>query len=571
VLIQLEIKNIALIDEISIELGEGLNILTGETGAGKSIIIDSINAVLGGRFSAKDIIKSGKEQASVTAVFSVEYERLSDLLDESGIEPQEDSCLIISREFNLSGKNICRINGRIVPVSLLKQVGERIIDIHGQHENQSLLNPQNHIELLDSFGSGRIFPLKQKYIKLLSEYRELTGRLKKLTENQRERETRIDLLRYQVSEIKNAQLKPGEDQELESRRTILANSEKINSSLTKAYGLLYGGDISYSTAFDNIGKALAHLNEICGIDESFQSLCSRIEDITYQLQDICHEIRMTSESVEYNPELLGETEERLDLVNRLKRKYGKTIEDILEYCSKAEAELDELEHCEENSARILDELKKIDAELFEIARHISKEREKAAAQMEKLIMRELEDLEMKNTRFKVNIEFEGSKDEEGGRKYLNNGMDTVEFLISPNPGEPLKPLSKIASGGEMSRIMLAIKNVLANIDRIPILIFDEIDSGISGRVAQKVGEKLLRISRSHQVICVTHLAQIASMADNHYQIEKNTTGCKTFTTVKKLEGDSVKLEIARMLGGTNISEISLKHAEEMLHYSLSLK
>ncbi|MGI6778064.1 MAG: DNA repair protein RecN [Acetivibrionales bacterium] len=568
-LIHLEIHNIALIDTVIIDFEEGLNILTGETGAGKSIIIDSINAVLGERFS-KDFIRTGKEKARVEAVFKVDYKKVEDILEKTGIEPEEDSTLIISREFNMSGKNICRVNGIIVTVSILRQIGERLIDIHGQHDNQSLLRTQSHIELLDSFGGDNIEFLKRKYLATYEEYRQVKNRLKSLMGDKKERERKIDLLKFQIEEISKAGLKLGEEEELNRQRLLLSNSEKITAALAKAYMHIYNRD-GRETAFDNIGQAMDEIAQITGINEKYDNLYRRLEDILYQLEDLSHEIREESEKIEFDPEQLNQIEERMDLIFKLKRKYGSSVEEILEYYKSIECQLDEIVNSEENIKNLCSKLMEIDNCLYNIAGRINAERLKAAAILENEIGNELGDLEMGKARFKVSIEFDDSRDENNEIKYHLNGLDRVEFLISPNAGEPLKPLSKIVSGGEMSRIMLAIKNILAKADKIPTLIFDEIDSGVSGRVAQKVGEKLSSISESHQVLCVTHLAQIAAMADSHYLIKKVTKENETRTLVRKLAGEEIQDEIARILGGVEISDITKRHAEEMLSNAKKLK
>ncbi|MCX7923250.1 MAG: DNA repair protein RecN [Clostridia bacterium] len=567
---QLEIHNIALIEKVSIDMGEGLNVMTGETGAGKSIIIDSINAILGERLS-KDLIRTGKDKAMVEAVFHVDNSRLSDLYESLGIEPEEDGTLILSREFSISGKNTCRVNGKMVTVSILREIGQRLIDVHGQHDNQSLLRTESHIDLLDSFGGEEISALKQKYLGLLSRYKEIKSRLKGLAGDRNERERKIDLLKYQIDEIKKAKLKKGEDEELSKQRLLLGNAEKVISALSKAYEVLFSGSDTKSSASDGINDALSELNDIARLDEKYSSISKKLEEISYQLDDAIEEVRKERDCVEYNPDLLEHTEERIDLIYKLKKKYGNTIEDVLEYCKKTELELDEIIKSEEIVADLRDELDKLSDELYKAAKKINLERVKAAQVLENKISEELDDLEMKKSKFKVSIEFDDNVDTNGERKFTQSGLDKVEFLISANVGEPLKSLAKIASGGEMSRVMLAIKTILADVDSVPTLIFDEIDIGISGRAAQKVGEKLSFISKNHQVLCVTHLAQIASMSDSHYLIEKTSSEEATQTKVDKLGKAEVKNEIARILGGANISNITLKHAEEMLENSRKFK
>lgn len=562
-LLQLQINNIALIDKINIELGEGLNILTGETGAGKSIIIDSINAILGERVS-KDIIRTGTEKASVEAVFQIDNERLSDFFQSIGIEPEEDGTLIVSRDFTLSGKNTCRINGKMSTVSMLKELGKHLIDIHGQFDNQSLLRTESHIDLLDSFAGEALNTIKTDYLNCLEEYKSVKSKLHELTGDKNDRERRIELLKYQIDEISRAKLKPGEEEKLNKKRLVLSNSEKIIGALTNAYEFLYSGDSIKKAAQDALNEALCELNSIVKIEEKYGNLASRIEEVSYILDDIISEIRNERESIEYSPELLGQIEERIDLIYKLKRKYGTTVEEIIENCGAMEDELNGIMQGEELVTELKDKLLKIESNLYMFAKRLDEERLSACEVLESRIGAELDDLEMKKAKFKVSIEFDDLADADGQRKYFANGLNKVEFLISANAGEPLKPLSKIASGGEMSRIMLAIKTILANVDHMPTLIFDEIDIGISGKAAQSVGEKLSIISENHQVICVTHLAQIACMAKHHYLIEKISKNDSTTTTVNRLKTEEIKYEVARILGGTNITDITLKHAEEMI-------
>jgi DNA repair protein RecN (Recombination protein N) len=565
-LLQLEIHNVALIDSVAIEFGSGLNILTGETGAGKSIIIDSINALLGDRLS-RELIRTGTDKASVEAVFSVDNKRLDDIFENLGIESEEDGTLIISREFSNSGKNICRVNGKMVTVSALKEIGTYLIDIHGQHDNQSLLRPEYHIDLLDAFGGERILQLKQEFSKLLSEYRGIRDRIKELSGDKTEREKKLEFIKFQINEIKKAKLKQGEEEELNSQKTLLANSEKIISAMSRAYDLLLSGNNIRNSAADNVNEALTELDGVARFNKKYDETAKKLQDISYQLYDIIDEIRKTRDDIEFDPGLLEQIEERLDLIYRLKRKYGGSIGEILECCEKLENELELFLKNEEEAEKLEKHQTFLNNSLLETGKLLNMERRKSAELLEANIGRELDDLEMKGARFKVNIEMTESAE----TRFYQNGLDKVEFMISPNVGEALKPLSKIASGGEMSRIMLAIKTILADVDNIPTLIFDEIDIGISGRASQKVGEKLAYISGKHQVICVTHLAQIACMADSHYMIEKSTKDNNTKTNVRKLAGEGIRNEIARIIGGANISEITIKHAEEMLSYARKIK
>lgn len=569
-LIQLDIQNVALIDRINIELGKGLNLLTGETGAGKSIIIDSINAVLGERIS-KDLIRTGKDRALVEAVFQIDNERFSDIFTEMGLEPEDDGTLILSREINQSGKNICRINGKMATVSILKSFGERIIDIHGQHDNQSLLRVENHLLLLDSFGGEAIQELLRGYSSLLEGYRQTKARLKSISGDIGERDRKADLLKFQIDEIRKAKLKKNEEEDLNKQRTLLANSEKVANSLTSAYGLLFSGNNMKNSAYDNTNEAIAELNSIAKLDERFENIAKRLQDVAYQIDDIIEDIRKEKDGIEYNPGLLEEIDERLDLIYRLKRKYGGSTAEVLEYCIRAEAQLEELHRSEETAVELQKKLTGLDEELFETAGRLHELREAAAGILEDKIGGQLNELEMKKAKFKVDLQFDRNTESGVERKYSPNGLDRVEFLISPNVGEPLKPLARIASGGEMSRIMLAVKTILADVDNIPTLIFDEIDIGISGKASQKVGEKLSFISKNHQVLCVTHLAQIACMADRHYLIEKVSEEETTRTFVRKLEDGEVRDELARLMGGSSSSEASVRYAGEMLENARKYK
>lgn len=563
-LLQLDIHNIALIDEVSIALESGLNILTGETGAGKSIIIDSINAVLGDRIP-RDIIRTGAEKALVEAVFQVDTKQVEEILNEMGMELEEDGTLILSRELTLSGRNTCRVNGKMVAASFLKKLGECLIDLHGQHDNQTLLKTESHMELLDSFGGETIKCIKQEYLSLLEQYRRVRAELKALSGDPGERERKMDLLRFQTDEIRKAKLKAGEEEDLNRQKLLLTNSLKISSSLTAAHSLLLSGETGGRSALDVMNEALSCLNTISKLDDSYEEMHKRLQDFIYSTADLAEDLRRNFESVENDPALLEEIEERLDLIFKLKRKYGATIPEILQYLDSAEKQLTEIEKSEELTIALTDKLTELDKQLFDTSYRLNGERLKAASILEDRIGQQLDDLEMKKSRFHVDIQFNEGSAVPGTGKYTQNGLNKVEFLISANAGEPLKPLARIASGGEMSRIMLAIKTILAEVDKIPTMIFDEIDIGISGKAAQKVSEKLSYISIGHQVICVTHLAQIACMANHHYLIEKIIDEDSTKTIVNKLDGGEKIREIARLIGGGESSKASLKFAEEMIN------
>lgn len=561
-LLQLDINDIALIDNISIELGNGLNILTGETGAGKSIIIDSIKAVLGDRVS-KEIIRTGSDKALVDAVFQTDMPKILDILKEMGIEPEEDGTLILSREITQSGRNTCRVNGKMVTASFLKAIGEELIDIHGQHDNQSLLKTENHIELLDAFSGDVIDNLKQDYSQLLQQYKDVRKRIKELSADPAERERKIDLLSFQINEIREAALKPREDEELNKERQLLNNAEKIVESLSRVHNLIFSGEISGESALDVMNESLSSLSTIARLDSKYDDMHKRLQDIIYQLDDLASDVRGEQEVLEYNPTRLEEIEERLDFISRLKRKYGSNIAEICRFGEDVEKQIEEIQKSEEISRTLTDRQTELENHLYLTACKLNAERIKAAELLESRIGKQLEELEMKKAKFKVDIQFDTSSGNTSSRRYAQNGLDKAEFLISPNVGEPLKPLAKIASGGEMSRVMLAIKTILAEVDIIPTMIFDEIDTGISGKAAQRVGDKLSLISGQHQILCVTHQAQIACMADNNYLIEKFTDKSSTRTVVKKLAPDDKVKEIARLIGGET-TEASLKYAAELI-------
>jgi DNA repair protein RecN (Recombination protein N) len=561
-LLQLDIHNVALIDEISIDLDNGMNILTGETGAGKSIIIDSINAVLGERVS-KDIIRTGADRALIEAVFQTDAAKLADVMDEMGMEPEEDGTVILSREITQSGRNTCRVNGKMVAASFMKAIGGRLIDIHGQHDNQSLLKIENHIELLDAFAGNEMQEIKDGYSELLEQLRTVRAGLRELSGDPGERERKMDLLRFQIDEIKKARLKSSEEEELNKERILLNNADKIAGSLASAYDLLTSGEETGRPARDALNEALTDLSQTARLDSSFDDMCKRLQDIIYQLEDLASDVRMNLENIEHDPARLEEIGERLDLIYKLKRKYGNGIDEIFRFCENAEKQLEEIQKSEETARLLSERRRELERRLYETACRLNAERKKAAAVLESKIGQQLDELEMKNAEFKVDIQFDTGSGSQTERKYGQNGLDRVEFLISPNAGEPLKPLAKIASGGEMSRVMLAIKTILAEVDSIPTMIFDEIDTGISGKAAQRVGEKLLFISRQHQVLCVTHQAQIACRADCNFLIEKIAAGGSTRTVVKKLKAEDKIKEIARLIGGET-TETSLKYAAELI-------
>jgi len=566
---EINIANFALIDRLNIKFNPGLNILTGETGAGKSIIVDAVNLVLGERAS-KEHIRTGAEEMILEASFSISGDEITlRLLRELGLDNrEEENTLILSREIARSGRSSCRINGRLTTLSILKTIGQRLVDIHGQHEHQSLLKTEMQLDLLDSFAGEKAISLRSQVREMYLELRGLKQQLSSLRKDARERARQEDLLRFQLEEINEAKLRPNEEEELGQEREILANAEKLYTLSSKSYDLL-GGEIEERiTISDSLGEVASDLEEMAEIDNRLSSLLETLNSAIYSLEDMTRGLRDYRDRIEFNPERLNEIGERLHLINNLKRKYGNNIKEILEYRDKIAKELDALTHNEELIVQTEEQIQGLQSELGELAWKLYEERKRAAVQLEEDIQRELADLGMDRVAFQVS--FEHTEDERGipifDKRYKveEMGIDEVEFLLSPNPGEEMKPLAKIASGGEMSRIMLALKSILAQVDQIPTLIFDEIDTGIGGTAAGIVADKLKRISQMRQVICVSHLPQIASRADSHYLIWKETKEGRTRTMLHRLPWEERVEEIARMLGGVPPSEITRRHAEEIL-------
>ena len=559
---KLEIRNIALIDEVDVDFTMGMNCLTGETGAGKSIIIDSIGCILGDRAS-RDLIRTGCDSAAVKGLFCIDdMPELPAFLAENKLDTQ-NGVFEISREFDKSGKNICRFNGKNITLSLLKELGSFLIDVHGQHDNQSLLKTDTHIVLLDRFGGKEIGSLLEEYRALRSACSKKQSEIKKLTGDPAERARRIDLLRYQADEISAAKLKKGEDEALAESHRYLVNAEKIIESLSDAYAALSeggSGSSRSSSALDLTGEAMSELEKISGISDGLKELFTRTQEIYYDLEDLSSSMRKELENASFEPDELEKTDARIDAINSLKRKYGSTIEEIIAFGKNAEETAEKLEGSEEYIQSLEREISSYHAKMKIICEKLHDERVKTAQTLEKLVSNELADLEMPGAVFSVDILYDGAD----APDFTSNGLDSVEFLMSANRGEPLKPLSRVASGGELSRIMLAIKKIFADVDSIPTMIFDEIDIGISGKTASSLGEKLRFISKSHQVICVTHLAQIAARAAHNIIVSKSFNGKSTVTRVNVPDEKERIAEIARLLDGNPESEVALRHAEEMI-------
>jgi len=564
---QLSVRNIALIDELNLEFEQGLNVLTGETGAGKSILIDAVNLALGER-ADRELIQTGKESAWVEILFSVkEKPGVNQLLNEYGIYPEEDGSLLLMRELTNQGRNTCRINGRNVTLSMLREISRLLVDIHGQHQHQSILNPESHAELLDRLGGRETEQIKEQLRGYYTQWSEITREIKRIAGSEQDAERRKDLLNYQIDEISKINPQAGEEESLRRERTVLIHAEKIIQTINEAYQELYAGASGIPSASDILGKTSARLSQISDYDTKLKETELILEEVQYRLEDAIAGIREYRDSFEYDPRRLEAIESRLELINNLKRKYGKTLEEVLQYKAKLLKELEDLENSSEKLIKLKNERLKLFDRLIELCRSLSKKRREMAAYLEKELVEHLKTLNMEKTRFLTaikNPELEGEGLDPDNPAITGNGYDTIEFLISTNPGEPLKPLAKIVSGGEMSRIMLSFKTVMGDMDEIPTLIFDEIDVGISGRTASRAAEKMGSISRNHQVICVTHLPQIAAMADTHFSIRKISEGNRTRTTVKRLDLEERQAELARMIGGEHLTRLSLDHANELI-------
>ncbi len=552
---ELFIKNIAVIKQTDICFSEGLNVFTGETGAGKSIIIDSINAVLGQRVS-RDLVRTGETRAQITAVFSGLSTTTLELLDQMGYEADEGE-LMISREISVDGKGTCRLCGRPIGVTMLREIGNTLINIHGQHDSQYLLNKEKHIDFLDSF--AQLDTLYDRYRDCFSQLIAMRRELNSLNVDEAEKARQIDLLEYQINEIEQAELVPGEEEELADRRNMIRNAEKICLSLDEAHEQIAGGE-ERTGALELIQNAAAELEEAARYVETLIPISSKLTEMGYELEDSLMGINDTRLGMEYDPGELEEIEARLDLIYRLKRKYGGDIEEILQNLSLYKKQLEKITLSDEKKESLNQSYKEMLLQAKNLADQLSKERKAAARRFEKQVEGELSFLDMPSVKFTISIL---------PCKLGAKGLDDVEFMISTNPGEPPKPIAKIASGGELSRIMLSIKNVISDKDDVPTLIFDEVDTGVSGSAAEKIGRKLRQVSKGRQVICVTHLAQIAALCDHHLLIQKQVKDDHTFTQVTELDHPGRVREIARIMSGVDVSELSLQNAEEMLRRAKS--
>ncbi|WP_346889204.1 DNA repair protein RecN [Clostridium sp. UBA1056] len=559
-LLQLNIMNFALIEKLSIDFSTGFNVLSGETGAGKSILIDAISFVLGGKFN-KNLIRVGEDKTVVEAVFSIENQRTRDILKELDIN--DEGIVILSRESFHSGKTVAKVNNKSLLLSKIKHVSETLIDIHGQHENQNLLDSSKHINYIDSFGQDLLVDKLKEYENYYLKYIEVEEKINRLQGNDGEREKKIDFLKFQIDEIGSIKPKIGEDEELSKKFNMLSNGEKIKKALEKSYILLKENDESRISITDSLIYVIRELKSIEAHHEEVKPIVDSLEESYYLIEDNTRTISNLKDNADYD---IGELEfinSRMYQLSACKKKYGPTLDDVIAYKNSIEEQYYELINSGEIIEALLDEKKKLYEKLIEISQNLHNARLSISELLEKEIKKELDYVGLEKSNFKIDVAYTDS---------LNSkGRDKIQFNISTNPGQPLQPLEEVVSGGELSRIMLALKTVFVDKDQIPSVIFDEVDTGISGRIAQRVGEKMVLISENHQVFCITHLPQIAALADANYLIEKNSNEVTTFTKVKKLKDDEVEQEVARIIGGSEVTAITIENAREMISKAKEIK
>ncbi|HLO12245.1 MAG TPA: DNA repair protein RecN [Pseudoneobacillus sp.] len=552
-LVELSIKNFAIIEKQSVSFDKGLTVLTGETGAGKSIIIDAIHLLVGGRGSF-EFVRHGENKAEIEGLFQIDENEhpIIKKASEFGIDI-EDGMVVLRREISKNGKSVCRINNKLVTISTLREIGATLVDIHGQHEHQELMNDSSHLPLLDQFGTVEISSILNKYQSIYRKYEHTVKKLKSLSENEQQMAHRLDLIQFQFEEIQNANLKINEDEELFEEKKKLNNFERIFSLIQSSYSSLNGEH----KGLDWVGVVMGHLEDASSIDTHYKELYDSISNIFYSLEDVNRTLRNELEGLEFDPNRLNEIEERWNEITQLKRKYGKTIEEILAYASAIEEEIETLLNKETHIGQLEKELNGIKKELEAEAANLSQIRKKWAAKLTGLIHKELKELYMEKAIFEIKVD-------DSNHHFSISGGDRVEFYISTNPGEPLKPLVKVASGGELSRIMLALKSIFSKHQGVTSIIFDEVDTGVSGRVAQAIAEKIYHVAVNSQVLCISHLPQVAAMADIHLFISKEMLDGRTITSVNALSKKDKVSEIGRMISGKEITALTKKHAEELL-------
>lgn len=571
-LTELSIKNFAIIESLSISLEKGLTVLTGETGAGKSIIIDAIHLLVGGRGSV-EFIRYGESRAEIEGLFLLDDEShpCYEKCREFGIEIA-DGMIVLRRELLTSGKSVCRVNGKLVTIAILREIGGTLVDIHGQHEHQELMNPDLHLPLLDQYGGSEIISALAEYQLVYKKYEQLKKQLQKLNENEQQMAHRLDLLTFQLDEIEKAGLMPNEDEELMEERMRIMNFQKIYTAIQNSYQALYGEQ----RGLDWISAAMSHLDDVTDIDAALKDAHETISNSYYLIEETAYKLRNQLDQLEYDPERLDFIESRLNEINHLKRKYGRTVADILHYAGQIAEEIDTIQHRDSHIHKLQKELESVTADLLVEAKNLTNVRKKYAKTLIDSIHQELKDLYMDKTVFDVVFtKREGSLDDpvlDGiPVKPHRDGLDAVEFYISTNPGEPLKPLAKVASGGELSRIMLAMKSIFSKHQGVTSIIFDEVDTGVSGRVAQAIAEKIYRVSVNSQVLCISHLPQVAAMADTHLYISKETIENRTKTSVTMLTAEEKIKEIGRMISGVEITDLTKEHAKELLELAAKIK
>lgn len=556
----LSIRNFAIIDELSLSLEDGLTVLTGETGAGKSIIIDAVQLLVGARGSA-EFVRHGEKKAEIEGVFSAPAGHpVFTKCQEFGIEI-EDEMVLLKRDISSSGKSSCRINGKLVTISILREVGGALIDIHGQHESQELMDESAHIHLLDQFGSKEISEAKKNYQEVYTVYAELKKQIRSLSENDQQMAHRLDLIQFQYKEIEDADLSLNEDEELMEEKIRLSNFEKLYESLQTAYEALQGEQ----RGLDWTGLAMSNMEHAADIDQELKQISDTISSQFYLLEDSAREIRQHLDSLEFDPERLQMIEDRLNEINQLKRKYGSSIEEIMEYFSGIEEEIEAITNKDSSLEELKNKLDSVKKDLSVEADHLSALRKKWSDILSEAIHGELKALYMDKAVFKVHFA------EQKPEGYKSNGIDEIEFYISTNPGEPLKPLIKVASGGEISRMMLALKTIFSQHQGITSIIFDEVDTGVSGRVAQAIAEKIYSISSHSQVLCISHLPQVAAISDRHLFISKEVKNDRTHTSVSPLDKEDRVKEISRMISGVEITDLTISHAEELINLAHTIK
>lgn len=550
----LSIRNLAVAETVDVTFEKGLNVLTGETGAGKSIVVDAISLALGARGSA-DFVRHGEKKAEITALFELPAEHpVWGVLSQLGLmeDRGRDGSILIKRDISHTGKSTCRLNGQLITLSMLKQIGETLVDIHGQHDHQSLLREDEHLDWLDAYAREALAEVKEQYKYLYREYRRIEQEIRALSEDERETAQRIDLLQFQLKEIREAELNPGEEEELENRRHKLSYREKLNQLLQEAYGLLEGEQ----GALRLVGRIMSAVDTALQYDRELKNVAELVETAYYQIEEASRELGNRVWDDSFDPEELNAIEARLHVIEQLKRKYAPTVAEIVAYGNKIEKELYALKHRESHLAELERSLGELAKQMETRAARLTDIRKKAALRLQREVELELKSLHMPNARFRIEFQETGT--------FTEKGCDQVRFAISTNPGEPVKSLVKVASGGELSRLMLALKTVFYRVDEVTTLVFDEIDTGVSGRTAQAIAEKMYRIAGKRQVLCVTHLPQVACMADRHFLIAKDVVDKSTVTRVIPLSGDRRVNELARILGGVEVTHKTKQHAAEML-------